>query len=404
MRTSRTRATTAEWSSLYPWHFGGSVPTTGPVIGVDQLAGGSPFGIDPFGLVAAGVAQNPNVVVCGAPANGKSAFVKSMLWFLTGAFGYRFVATDVKSEYTALARALDVPVLDLHPGGDRRVNPLDDPDGRLEFVRALGSLCVDRPLSPVEGAVLSAAVRRLPDDPVLEDLVGLIVELPSSMCDELRLEQRSALEQTAALRFGLGDLLSGSLAGMFNGRSNVDLSDSKRGFVVDVSKCGSDDRILRFALLAGQRASNQMVRSSAGRTISANDEAWRLAGTSDLVRWLQHDFKLGRQQGKANIIVVHRLAEIGAQTDGATAAIASRLVSDADIHILFRQGDRDDAADAVERLGLPRSTQDALARLPAHRCLVHVRGHLAMVDVMLSARMFELADTNAAMRHIPTDF
>jgi hypothetical protein len=36
-------------------------------------------------------------------------------------------------EDTALADALDVPILDLHPGGTVKVNPLADPNGRLEI-------------------------------------------------------------------------------------------------------------------------------------------------------------------------------------------------------------------------------------------------------------------------------
>jgi len=37
MRVAKLRATTAEWQSVYPWHFGGSIPSTGPVLGIDRL-------------------------------------------------------------------------------------------------------------------------------------------------------------------------------------------------------------------------------------------------------------------------------------------------------------------------------------------------------------------------------
>ena len=113
---------------------------------------------------------------------------------------------------------------------------------------------------------------------------------------------------------------------------------------------------------------------------------------------MQHDFKLGRVDALANILVVHRFAEIGAQADGAVGEIANRLVSDADLHVMFRQGDTDDAAQSVERLRLPTSTHDALVQLPAHRCLIHLRGRLALLEVVLSKRMRHLADTNQAVR------
>lgn len=398
MRASKLRATTAEWSSAYPWHFGGSIPSVGPVIGVDHLCGGAPFGIDPFAWVNRGIAQNPNIVIAGAPGNGKSALVKQILWWLVGAFGCRFVATDVKGEYTPLARALGVPILDLHPGGETKVNPLQDPQGRLEFAHALAALCLERPLLAVERAALSGTVRLLPDRPLVADLAAILRDMPAELCDELAMTRPAALDETKDLRFGFGELLNGTHAGMFDGHTNVDLASSPSGFVVDVSGCGTDDRTLRFALLAGMRAVDQLVGSSPGHTLLVNDETWRLAGNRDTVIWLQHSFKLGRQRGQANIIVVHRLAELGGQADGATGEIASRLVSDADTHILFRQGDQHDATDTVSRLGVPTAATTILARLPKHRCLIDIRGQLALVDVVLSPSMLAISDTNRKMR------
>jgi hypothetical protein len=394
----KVRATTAEWQSAYPWHFGGSIPSIGPVLGLDRLAGGSPFGLDPLRLVIEGHATNPNMVVAGAPGNGKSAFVKALLWNLVGAFGYRFVATDVKGEYRAIAEALGAPVLDLRPGGPTRINPLRDPDGRLEFSGALASLCLGRSLESLERAALTAAVRELPSTPVLSDLLGVLRDMPAAVCDELVIGREEALSGTQALRFGLGEFLNGSMAGMFDGESNIEPASSPAGFVVDVSGCGTDDRVLRFAMLAGQRAVSQMLASSRRPTLRINDEGWRVASTLEGVRYMQHDFKLGRVDALSNILVVHRFAEIGAQADGVVGEIANRLVSDADLHVMFRQGDTDDAADSVERLRLPTSTRDALVQLPARRCLIHLRGRLALLEVVLSPRMCDLADTNQAVR------
>jgi hypothetical protein len=47
---------------------------------------------------------------------------------------------------------------------------------------------------------------------------------------------------------------------------------------------------------------------------------------------------------------------------------------------------------------LTTSTRDALVQLPARRCLIHLRGQLALLEVVLSRRMRELADTNQAVR------
>jgi type IV secretory pathway VirB4 component len=401
MRIDKLRATSHEWRSTYPWHFGGSIPAnSGPVVGVDLLSGRAPFGIDPFEWVRQGIVANPNIVVSGAPANGKSGLAKEMIWWLAGHLGIRFVATDVKGEYTPLARALEVPVLDMSPSGLERVNPLDHPDGRVEFVHALGALCVDRSLTPVEAATLAAAERALPDHPVVSDLVAILREMPDRILNELVMDRRSALDETRGLRFGIQSLMSGVHAGMFDSATNVDLSNSPRGFVVDVSRCGTDDQALRFALLVGQRAADQLINSTRGQTLVVSDEAWRLAGNKDTVRWMQHSFKLGRNVGQANMVVVHRLWELGHQADGAVGAIASKLVADADIHVVFRQGDFDDAQDTVKRLNLPASAVKLLIELPAHRCLIKARGRLALVDVKLSSRMRDIAWTNDAMEAV----
>ena len=278
------------------------------------------------------------------------------------------------------------------------MNPLDRGDGRLEFTHALAALCLDRALTPVERATLSAAIRLLPERALVTDLVALLRDFPTALTEELTMTRERALDATSDLRFGFGELLAGPYAGMFDGHTNVDVTSSRRGFVVDLSRCGTDDRTLRFAMLAGTRATDQLTTATSGRTLAVNDEAWRLAGTRETVVWLQHSFKLGRNHGLANIVVVHRFAELGAQTDGATAKIASRLVADADTHILFRQGDQTDAHDAVTRLGLPPAIAGVIAQLPPYRCLIHVRGRFALVDVKLPASFATLGDTNAAMR------
>lgn len=399
MRIDKLRATTAQWRSTYPWHFGGSIPPNfGPTVGVDLLSGRAPFAIDPFEWVRQQVVQNPNIVIAGAPANGKSALLKQMIWWLVGAFGYRFAATDVKGEYTALAEALGVPVLDLHPEGLARVNPLEKPAGRLEFALALAAVCVDRPLEPVESAALAAAINVLPENPIVPDLVDIMREMPEAVLSALVMSQDTALEATSQLRFGLQSLVNGVHSGMFSSATNVDLDTADRGFVVDVSGCGTDDRSLRFALLIGMRAVDQLVSTTSAQTLVVNDESWRLAMLRETVRWMQHSFKLGRHRGQGNALILHRLAELGGQADGAIGEIASRLVSDADIHIVFRQGDHTDAVDTVNRLSLPPSTVELLETLPPYRCLVRARGSLALVDVVLSDQMRALADTNSSMR------
>ena len=98
--------------------------------------------------------------------------------------------------------------------------------------------------------------------------------MPAAVCDELVIGRDEALTGTQALRFGLGEFLNGSMAGMFDGESNIEPASSPAGFVVDVSGCGTDDRVLRFAMLAGQRAVSQMLAGvDAGRRCGSTTRA-----------------------------------------------------------------------------------------------------------------------------------
>ena len=401
MKLSKMRATSSVWESAYPWHLGGSIPSLGPPIGINLLAGGAPFGFDPNALLRAGWCQNTNCIVVGDPGNGKSALVKMLIYWLVGAFGYRFVGTDPKGEYTAVCAALGTPILDIHPRGTTKINPLDDADGRLEFVSALAVLCLNRALTTGEEFALASTVAALPDKPVLSDLFGVLKAMPESVTSQLSMSHDDALTMTRDLRFGIGGLLSGALAGMFDERTNVHLAEARSGFAVNLAKCGTDDRVLRFAMLAGTRAAGQLIGSSTQQTIMCNDEGWRLGTHIDTVRSMQHSFKMGRTDAKMNLLIMHRLAELGGQTDGAAAAIANRLVSDSAIKIVFRQEDAGDAADTVTRLGLPAATEELLRKMPPRRCLIVCEGRYALVDTKLSPALRSITDTNMAMRAMP---
>ena len=407
LRIDRATVTTRHLRSVFPWHFDGGLHCPGPLVGVNLLAGRAPFTFDPFGLLDVGLASNPNVLVCGKPGVGKSTAGKTMVWWCVGAFGYRFVAVDPKGEYRAIAEALGVPVIELHPGGRSRVNPMtsdgteDGDRARLRFVKALASIVCARALTGLEDGVLEDAVTivaRRTREPILGDLLDVLRDPPVEMCTELSKDRLAILDGTDELRFRLRSLVSGSLSGMFNGRTNVDV-DTRRGVVLDLSGTGTDDELLRLAMVAGQRAVEQLRGHEKNRTIMLNDETWRLGTTPDTVKWLQHSWKLGRQHGISNWALVHRLSDLGAQADDGTSMskIGKGLIGDSDTHILFRQGTVGDAAHACHELELPEACKDVLTRLPKGRALVVCEGRRAVVDFTLSPMLEQLTYTNQAI-------
>lgn len=148
-------------------------------------------------------------------------------------------------------------------------------------------------------------------------------------------------------------------------------------------------------MLVGTRAIDQMVNRVRRPTMVVNDEAWRLTAFGDLVRWLQYSQKIGHEFAQSNWMVVHRLSEVGGQADGAAGRVAANLVADADTHITFRQGDRADADDVVERFKMPSSLRETSRRVRASHCLVRCHERFAVVRVVLSW-LAGICDTNRA--------
>jgi type IV secretory pathway VirB4 component len=397
VRLHKMRVSTAEWSTVWPWQHAPAVPLAGPVVGVENTAGGAPFGLDPFVWHERGYVSNPNVVISGAPGYGKSALVKAMLWWLVGVSGYRMAVTDVKGEYRLLADALGVPVVDLYPGGPTRINPLDDPAGRVEFVGSLAGLCLQRPLTVADRAVIGASLNALPARPVLSDLMGVWRDIPERVTAELDVSRGEAAEMVRDLRYGFGELLSGPYAGMFDGPTTVSL-DTPRGFVTDISRCGRDPRLAEFALSVGIRTTRQLVTSRPGRTLIVSDESWKAAKYRSVVNDLQSNLKLGRSEGIANILLMHRMAELGLQSDGRTGDIADTLISDSDTRIAFHQGDDRDLAVCAARLQLPDSSVAELAKLAKHQFVFQAGERRGVVTTVLSPRLAELTFTDQAMR------
>src|SRR3954453_16554610 len=302
IRLPRMNATTRSLSALYPWHFGGGLDCAGPGLGVDYLTGGASWTFDPFELVEADQASNPNVVVAGEPGMGKSGIGKATAWWLVGAFGYRLVVVDVKSEYTALGAALGCDRIALHPHGTGRVNPMTSDETRygdkerLGFVAALAPVLVGRSLTAVERVLLDESVAVVAErerEPLLRHLVHVITELPDRVVAALQKDRQDLLNRTDEIRYALRSLITGALAGMFDALTNVSIDATSPGLILDVSTAGNDDELLQLSMLAGLRAVSQLRASGTRRTLLYADETWRLASTSQTVRFLQHSWKLG---------------------------------------------------------------------------------------------------------------
>lgn len=410
------RSTMAHLGSVYPFQIDDSFGHRGPFIGPNVTGGFTGFYFDPFELYTAGVLSNPNMVVLGSVGFGKSATVKAFLRRLVAVYGTgRFLAViDPKGEYTALADALGMSVVKLHPGGIDHVNPMDPTPGDTDAsVLARQTLAVGlvagalrRPLTALEDAVLGWAVERACrhlDQFTLSDVAAGILDPPEEL---VRLSAHSPLEltrATAPVSFALDKLCSRTLRGMFDQPTNVRVDwRHGPGVVLDLSAVHHDDDALGLVMVAATHWLSTALRAQTRPAIQVVDEAW--AAIRHGAGWFQASLKLSRAYGVATVLVCHRPSDLTAQTDDGTATskIAAGLLSDIQTRVLLRQPP-EQVAIAAELFDLTERQRDWLGQLVQGRAIWQLGPRTAVVQTVLTPAERALFDTDVRMRTNPTE-
>jgi hypothetical protein len=113
---------------------------------------------------------------------------------------------------------------------------------------------------------------------------------------------------------------------------------------------------------------------------------------------MQESFKLSRSLGVQNVLVMHRLSDLGAA--GAAGShqvrLAEGLLADAETRVLYAQAPSE-VERARELLGLSDTEADLLPRLPRGQALWKVGTRSFLVEHRLSAAEAALVDTDARM-------
>ena len=413
----RHRGTTAHTCSLYPWSVHSALGAgNGVYLGVDKLSGDASFIYDTFEYLrmfgASEIAlTNPNIMILGLPGFGKSTLIKSFLYRQNAVYGTdRFLAiVDVKSEYGALAEALGLDIIRLEPGGATRVNPLEVAPGRnvqLERSKMVGALLatvLNRPLSAMEKLGLWEALAELDDDATLVDLVSLLIQPTKNMAVVARRTVEQFTEEIRPISLAAEQLVNRSLKGMFDGPSTVAVTSNGPGVVIDISAVLNDKEALPLVMTAATAwLSNLMMRSNTGRqSIQVLDEVWRIMGYEAPTAYLQECWKLGRSYGIANIAILHKPADLGAQTnDGsATGKIAQGLVEDSALRITFRQS-RKSLDKYGTLLGFGEQEKERITRLRKGESLWKIGNHGVHLkhDFRKGSLEAQICDTDSAMR------
>lgn len=452
---------TAHLGALYPFSLQAGLGHNGVRLGNDRLTGGEPFIWDLFDAYAAGLIQGPNAVISGAGAHGKSAIAKSYVnrsHNRRTAGRERFVAViDPKGEWTTLAATLGWVVLRLEPGGLTRLNPLDvspalvhltttadsqpadSPTGdagrgdsgaggatenrdmeiaqRSSIAAALLATTLGEPeLNATQLRIITVAMRYLTlrstspmspgsagtsrSAPTLRDLRDLLADPPAGMAADLDTTPAELLTSRRLLLDACAILIEHELRGMCDGPTNIAIDWSTTpGLVVDLSALLAHRKALRLVLTAVYSWLASLMYSQPDRhKLNILDEAWIALADLPIVRYLQDQWRLGRQWGCANLLITHAIADLQSQANDGSAQnkIANGLLNTTSVRIFLHQ--QPENIHLLADLGLNTTEAALLAHLTPFQALWKVGAHTALVDHHITDHEWEFANTDTAMR------
>jgi hypothetical protein len=417
----RQVATTAHLCAAYPFAVQADLGVRGVFLGQNRLTGGG-FFFDLFEAYQAGLVQGPNMVVSGAGAYGKSALVKSYLYrssVLTGPTGRpRFVAViDPKGEWVPLAARLGWAVLALRPGGGVRVNPLDPgpaghgsrpaqtgvADHAAAAAATMLTIALGQPeLGASQRRLVGAAVRRISQNgqATLADLRRLLADPPADLAAELDTTPAELSERRRPLLDAAAMLVEHDLRGIVDGPATVEIDwDRTPGLVLDLSALLANRKALRLVLTAAAGWLTGLLYSQPDRhTLTVIDEGWAALEDLAIVRFLQDQWRLGRQWGSGNVLITHALADLRSQTDDGTAQgkIAEGLLNTTSIRVFLHQNP-EQVGRLLADLGLTTTEADVLAAMGPLQALWKIGAHTALVDHQVTDAEWAFCDTDTAM-------
>jgi type IV secretory pathway VirB4 component len=400
------RVTTRHAQAIHPFTAGGGLGGRGAFIGRDSSGGA--FCFDPWVLYDEGTLDDPNAIVIGKLGQGKSALVKTLLWRML-LFGRRAFVLDVKREYGPLCDAVGVHPISLAPGGGVRLNPLSarpEEHAQIDLLRAIATTAIGAPLHQVEAATLREAlrtVRRHEPEPTLPQISRVMFDPPAEMAARLQTTTEALAIDSRRAALALQDLCEGPLKGIFDGPTSPGLDLDARLLVIDLHAVRDSPAVGILMACATAWMSAQLASTAdhpdRGRLINVADESWKIIQHTGLGEWFQSNFKLARQFGVMNLVVMHKLGDLQAVGDAGSRAarIAEGLIADASTRIVYHQ-DESQIAMTRELLGLSSTEARLLTQLSPGQALWRVGSRSFVVQHHRSRIEHRLTNTDTGMR------
>ncbi len=401
------RCTTRHAQAIYPFMAPGGLGGRGVFIGRDSSGGA--FCYDPWVLYGEGALDDPNAIVLGKLGQGKSSLVKTLLWRML-LFGRRAFVLDIKREYGPLCEAVGVRPISLVPGGGVRLNPLasrPEEHAQLELLRAVAITAVGGPLTQIEAAALREALhivrRRAAGEPTLPEIARVLFAPTAEMASSLRTDAPELAADARRAALAIQDLCEGPLRGMFDGPTSPGLDLDSRLVVLDLHAVKDSPAvgILMACASAWMSAllANMAERPGRERLVNVADESWKIVQHTGLGEWFQSNFKLARQFGVMNLVVLHKLADLQTAGDAGSRAarIAEGLIADASTRVVYHQ-DESQVPMTRALLGLSERESQLISMLSAGQALWRVGARSFIVQHYRSRLEARLTNTDTGMQ------
>ena len=286
------------------------------------------------------------------------------------------MAFDVKGEYGALAEAFGATPVRLAPGGNVRLNPLDGrsaPREQAELVEALAGAALHRLLRPEERTALELAltdVRASATEPTLPLVVERLFDPSPASAAQVHTSPADLAASAREVALELRRLCEGALAGMFDGPTSTTVDFRSPLVVVDLSGVYHSPALPVVMTCVAAWLQAALAADDQTRRVVVVDEAWRMFSDVAIAAWMQQSFKLSRAFGTQNLLVMHRLSDLGAA--GAAGSHQVRLVegllADAETRIIYAQPPSE-VDRCRELLGLSDTEAALLPQLPRGQAL-----------------------------------
>lgn len=342
------RATTDQVGGVFPFLTASPLPKSGATLGY-VASNGTGFYVDPWQWVQQGLVTNPNLLLQGAPGRGKSGTGKALVRRMLRHGGRAFIPGDLKNEWAELCREWGQEPWEVGPGMHARINPLDpgplaagwdglsqdQRDERWVDIRArwltlleglIGAQDVD--VNTMIQEALAAVVDELTGadaeggnvhtvpDIIIPEVWHLAHNPTPQLLRRLKYEnERDYFDKVRPMTSALSVLVNGSLKGMFDARTTVDVDWDARIHSLSMRRLKelANDQVIGVALTCANSWVTAMtsVNTTGQVTIIPRDEVWRVMSLGvNAIKSLDSNLRLSRDEKQIQMLIMHKPGDL----------------------------------------------------------------------------------------------